>query len=62
MQYTPEQLAVFDFVQNGSGHGIIDAVAGAGKTTTIMRSTDYVPAEAKILFCAFNNSIAKEIA
>lgn len=61
MQYTSEQQAVFNFVQHGSGHGIIDAVAGAGKTTTIMQSTAYVPADSRILFCAFNNSIAKEI-
>ena len=54
--------AVFDFVQEGEGHGIINAVAGAGKTTTIMECARFVPDADKALFCAFNTSIAKEIA
>lgn len=37
MNYTEEQNKIFDFVQEDKGHGIIDAVAGAGKTTTIIR-------------------------
>ena len=61
MNYTPEQLNIFDFVKNGSGHGIIDAVAGAGKTTTIIESVAYVPEGTNMLFCAFNKSIATEI-
>lgn len=62
MNYTPEQLEIFGFVAKSSGHGIIDAVAGAGKTTTIIESAQYVPSGNKILFCAFNNAIADEIA
>ena len=33
---TEAQLKIFDFVKNGKGNGIIDAVAGAGKTSTLM--------------------------
>ena len=36
LQPTPEQSIIYDFVMNGTGNGIIDAVAGAGKTTTLM--------------------------
>lgn len=61
MNFTPEQQQIFDFVKNGKGHGIIDAVAGAGKTTTIIASAEYVDPVKRILFCAFNRSIAKEI-
>lgn len=61
MDFTEEQKAIFDFVAHGSGHGIIDAVAGAGKTTTIMECARYIPEDATALFCAFNNSIAGEI-
>ena len=61
MTYTPEQQAIFNFVQTGKGHGIIDAVAGAGKTTTIMECARYAEGPGRVLFCAFNNSIAKEI-
>jgi superfamily I DNA/RNA helicase len=56
-----EQQRIFSFVQHESGHGIIDAVAGSGKTTTIMECAGYVPDKSDILFCAFNNSIANEI-
>ena len=61
MLYTPEQEKIFQFVQTGEGHGIIDAVAGAGKTTTIITAAEYVDASQRMLFCAFNRSIAKEI-
>lgn len=61
MNFTKEQVEIFEFVKNGTGHGIIDAVAGAGKTTTIMECAKYVPDRSNILFCAFNKSIATEI-
>lgn len=61
VEFTPEQKSIFDFVKNKSGHGIIDAVAGAGKTTTIIECARYVCNQNSILFCAFNTSISKEI-
>lgn len=61
MTFTPEQQTIFDFVRNGEGHGIIDAVAGAGKTTTIMECARFAADPSRVLFCAFNNSIAREI-
>ncbi len=61
MEFTNEQKQIFHFVQNETGHGIIDAVAGAGKTTTIMECARYIENKTEILFCAFNNSIAAEI-
>lgn len=61
IKFTSEQENIFDFVRSGTSHGIIDAVAGAGKTTTIMESTRFVNNKSDVLFCAFNNSIANEI-
>lgn len=61
VNFTPEQEAIFQFVRNGHGNAIIDAVAGAGKTTTIMECARYVPNQRDALFCAFNRSIAAEI-
>lgn len=61
MEYTEEQQKVFNFVKYESNHGIIDAVAGSGKTTTIIDSASLIDPAKKILFCAFNNSIAREI-
>jgi DNA helicase-2/ATP-dependent DNA helicase PcrA len=62
MTFTDEQKRIFQFVEQEGGHGIIDAVAGAGKTTTIMECAKFVKDKSTILFCAFNNSIAAEIA
>lgn len=62
MNFTTEQINIFQFVESGIGNGIIDAVAGAGKTTTIMECARYVRGQSQhALFCAFNKSIAKEI-
>ena len=61
MTFTDEQLSIFQFVKEEKGHGIINAVAGAGKTTTIMHCASFVEDRSKILFCAFNTSIASEI-
>jgi DNA helicase-2/ATP-dependent DNA helicase PcrA len=62
MNHTDEQKKVYSFVQFDSNHGIIDAVAGSGKTTTIVESASYLDKSKRVLFCAFNNSIQKEIA
>ncbi|MBR9859798.1 ATP-dependent helicase [bacterium] len=59
---TKEQSRVYDFVKYESGHGIIDAVAGSGKTTTIIESMRHIKPDVKVLFCAFNKSIQREIA
>lgn len=60
-QPTHAQASIYDFVKNGTGNGIIDAVAGAGKTTTLIGCVDYLPKLHDVLYCAFNTSIRKEI-
>jgi hypothetical protein len=61
--FTPSkyQQAVFDFVQHGSGHGVIEAVAGSGKTTTIVKALEYTPVGDSVAFVAFNKHIADEL-
>lgn len=59
--FTKEQKRIFKFVESETGHGIIDAVAGSGKTTTIIECAKFAKDKNSILFCAFNNSIASEI-
>jgi len=61
-RFTDEQKNIFAFIANGKGHGIINAVAGAGKTTTIMECAKYAADQTSVLFCAFNKSIQTEIA
>ncbi len=55
------QQDIFDFIANESGHAVIEAVAGSGKTTTIVKALELTPKDAKVAFIAFNKHIAKEL-
>jgi len=50
------QEAVYDNIANGVGHTAINAVAGSGKTFTIVTGLQYVPKGCSIIFMAFANS------
>ncbi len=58
---TIEQKKIFDFFKHGEGHGIIDAVAGSGKTSTILNGVEHISNNKSILFCAYNKKIQTEI-
>lgn len=60
MQYSKYQLAVFDFIKTGKGNAIVSAVAGSGKTTTMVESMQFIQ-DKKSIFLAFNKSIADEL-
>lgn len=62
MNWSVKQLAVFDAIAQGESNLMVDAVAGAGKTSTILEGMKKVPPGLSILFVAFNKSIAKELA
>lgn len=53
------QEAIYAATQMGSENLLIEAVAGSGKTTTIIEATDYCLSS--VLFLAFNKSIAQDI-
>lgn len=55
------QNDIYEFVTNGIGNGIIEAVAGSGKTTTIVNATKYIKKGEKVVFLAFNTSIRDEL-
>lgn len=55
------QEAIFDYVLNGNGNLVVEAVAGSGKTTTILEILKLIPKDKKVLFCAFNNTIVDEL-
>lgn len=59
--WSPYQLAIFDEVENGSGHLLITARAGCAKTTTIVEAANRLDGDAEILMCAFNKEIASEL-
>jgi F-box protein 18 (helicase) len=56
MHLTSEQLAII----NSTGDIKINAVAGSGKTTTIIEYAKARPATSKILYLAFNKSVKLE--
>ena len=54
------QQAVFDFIQDpNGGNAVVEAVAGSGKTTTIVEALQF--AKGKVVFLAFNKKIATEL-
>jgi DNA helicase-2/ATP-dependent DNA helicase PcrA len=57
--WSDKQVAIFDFTEHGQGNAIIEAVAGSGKTTTIVEALKRVRGSS--LFLAFNKSIATEL-
>lgn len=63
MSFTPSayQQAVFDFITGGTGHAIVRAVAGSGKTTTLVQALNLIDPRKQALFLAFNKSIAQEL-
>lgn len=56
------QEDIFKFVQSGTGHAVVEAVAGSGKTTTIRKSLDLIDHHKRVLLVAFNKHIADELA
>lgn len=53
---------IFDFIAHNAGHGVIAAVAGSSKTSTLLEILARLPARSRVLFAAFSTDIVKEIA
>jgi len=58
-QWSDYQQAIFEAVRSSDSNLLIQAVAGSGKTTTIIQATNYAASPA--LFLAFNKDIALDI-
>lgn len=56
---SPQQRTVLNFVRDGEGSGFVEAVAGSGKTTTLIQSCAIM--KGKVVFAAYNKKIADEI-
>lgn len=62
-QWSAAQLAVFAAVESDAHrHLVIEALAGSGKTTTIVEALTHTREADSCLFVAFNKSIATELA
>lgn len=60
MIFSPQQQAFFDWIQTGEGSCVLEAVAGSGKTTTLIEGLRYM--RGSVYFGAFNKKICDEIA
>lgn len=57
---SPQQTAIFDYVDDrNGGNAIVEAVAGAGKTTTLVKACERMTG--LVFLGAYNKKIAKEI-
>ncbi len=63
MAFAPSkyQKAVFTYIQKGKGNAVIEAVAGSGKSTTLVQAIDLIDESKSVLFLAFNVDIVKEL-
>lgn len=57
---SPEQQAIYDWISTGSGSGVIEAVAGAGKTTTLVTGVSLM--RGSIFIGAYNKKMGEELA
>ena len=55
------QKDIFDVIEHGVGNIVIEAAAGSGKTSTLIKAIKLIPIDKRILFCAFNTDIVKEL-
>jgi len=64
VEFSQYQAAIFTWVRehlDAPGALIVEAVAGSGKTTTIVKAAELIPTDHKAAFLAFNKSIATEL-
>jgi DNA helicase-2/ATP-dependent DNA helicase PcrA len=55
------QQAIGDWAVDGEGNAVVEAVAGSGKTTTIVWLLSQLDPSLRILFLAFNKHIVREL-
>jgi superfamily I DNA/RNA helicase len=62
MEWSAQQLDIFSWFENPVGNLVVNALAGTGKTTTIVEGIRRTKTMASICCCAFNVDIAKVLA
>ena len=58
---TDEQKRIFHFIKKRHENILIEAYAGAGKTTTIVEAIKLIPKDKNTMFLAFNKHIQEEL-
>lgn len=56
VNFSEEQKAIFDFAEHGIPNMIVQAVAGAGKTTTLVECANRIKSSKRIMLLAHNKS------
>lgn len=60
-EYSNYQTNIFNNIATGTGNTHVDALAGCGKTTTIIEGTHYIPENMEYLMCAFGRNNKKDL-
>jgi hypothetical protein len=55
------QAAIFKFIMLGTGNAVVEAVAGSGKSTTIVEAVKRIPSDKRVLVLAFNVTVRDEL-
>ena len=55
------QVNIIDWVENGEGNAVIEAVAGSGKSTTALKCIEHIKEGCNVLLTAFNTAIAQDL-
>ena len=55
------QVNIFEHIKNDKTNLVVEAVAGSGKTFTIVEALKYIPRNKNVLFVAFNKHISEEL-
>ena len=60
-EWSHYQKEIFNEIEHGQGHLVVEAAAGAGKTSTLIKCLDLIPSKSKVLLAAFNTDIVSEL-
>ena len=61
IKYSKYQKDIFDYIEHGQGHLVVEAAAGSGKTFTLIKCLELIPNDKRILLTAFNRDIVNEL-
>lgn len=56
---SPQQQDVFDWISNDSGNAVLEAVAGSGKSTTLVESIKHT--EGSVIMCVFSKKPQEDL-
>ncbi len=60
-KWSKYQEEIFSWVEHDQGNLVVEAVAGSGKSTTLIKCLDFISQKDKILLTAFNTDIVNEL-